>query len=50
MNFDEYEKKYQTRYAEFASVVRDILKKRSMVRRAFPVRSRSSIARRKQAI
>jgi len=27
MNFDEYEKKYQTRYAEFASVVRDILKK-----------------------
>ena len=22
MNFDEYEKKYQTRYAEFASVVR----------------------------
>ena len=27
MNFDEYEKKYQTRYAEFASVVRDILEK-----------------------
>jgi ppGpp synthetase/RelA/SpoT-type nucleotidyltranferase len=25
MNFDEYERKYQTRYAEFASLVRDIL-------------------------
>jgi len=27
MNFDEYEKKYQTRYAEFAGVVSDILEK-----------------------
>jgi ppGpp synthetase/RelA/SpoT-type nucleotidyltranferase len=27
MDFDQYEKKYQTRYAEFASVVRDILEK-----------------------
>ena len=27
MNFDEYEKKYQSRYAEFASVVKDILEK-----------------------
>ena len=27
MNFDEYEKKYQTRYAEFARIVRDILEK-----------------------
>jgi ppGpp synthetase/RelA/SpoT-type nucleotidyltranferase len=27
MNFDEYEKKYQTRYAEFAALVSDILEK-----------------------
>jgi ppGpp synthetase/RelA/SpoT-type nucleotidyltranferase len=27
MNFDEYEKKYETRYAEFARIVRDILEK-----------------------
>src|SRR6202045_4031953 len=27
MNFDEYEKKYQTWYAEFAGVIRDILEK-----------------------
>jgi ppGpp synthetase/RelA/SpoT-type nucleotidyltranferase len=27
MNFDEYEKKYQTWYAEFACIVRDILEK-----------------------
>jgi hypothetical protein len=27
MHFDEYEKKYQTWYAEFAGVVRDILEK-----------------------
>ena len=27
MNFDEYEKKYETRYAEFARTVRDILEK-----------------------
>ena len=27
MNFDEYEKKYQTRYAEFAGVISDILEK-----------------------
>jgi ppGpp synthetase/RelA/SpoT-type nucleotidyltranferase len=27
MNFDEYEKKYQTWYAEFASVAREILEK-----------------------
>jgi ppGpp synthetase/RelA/SpoT-type nucleotidyltranferase len=27
MNFDEYEKKYQTRYAEFAGIVTDILEK-----------------------
>jgi ppGpp synthetase/RelA/SpoT-type nucleotidyltranferase len=27
MNFDEYEKEYQTRYAEFARIVRDILEK-----------------------
>jgi ppGpp synthetase/RelA/SpoT-type nucleotidyltranferase len=27
MNFDEYEKEYQTRYAEFAGVVSDILEK-----------------------
>src|SRR5216683_1800740 len=27
MNFDEYENKYETRYAEFARIVRDILEK-----------------------
>jgi ppGpp synthetase/RelA/SpoT-type nucleotidyltranferase len=27
MNFDEYEKKYETRYAEFALIVSDILEK-----------------------
>ena len=27
MNFDEYEKKYETLYAEFARIVRDILEK-----------------------
>ena len=27
MNFDEYEKKYQTRYADFAGIVSNILEK-----------------------
>ena len=27
MNFDEYEKRYETQYAEFARIVRDILEK-----------------------
>ena len=27
MNFDEYETKYQTRYAEFARIVRNIVEK-----------------------
>jgi hypothetical protein len=49
MNFDEYEKKYQARYAEFARIVRDILEKAIDGAEGVPRPSRSSIARRKQA-
>ena len=50
MNFDEYERKYQTWYAEFAGVVRDILEKAiNGAESALRVRTRFSVARRKQA-
>ena len=50
MNFDDYEKRYEALYAEFAGMVRQIFwTRRSPVRRVFLPRNLSSAVRKKRA-